>query len=55
MSYKIRFIDSFRFMSDSVSDLVDNLSGMFYSVECKKFMKRKKNYSECGFVGLKKR
>ena len=32
---KLRFIDSFRFMSASLLDLVDNLSGIFKK-ECKK-------------------
>ena len=32
---KLRFIDSFRFMSTSLSELVDNMSGIFNSIECK--------------------
>ena len=38
--YKLRFIDSFRFMSVSSSGLVDNLSGIFNSLECKSFMEK---------------
>ena len=34
IAYKLRFIDSFRFMSTSLSDLVD-MSGKFNSIECK--------------------
>ena len=34
ISYKIKFIDSFRFMSSSLSDLVDNLSDGLHSDEC---------------------
>ena len=41
ITYKLRFTDSFRFMSTSLSDLVDNLSGIF-DKECKKCMERKK-------------
>ena len=32
---KLRFIDSFRFVATSLSELVDNISGIFSSIECK--------------------
>ena len=35
IAYKLRFIDIFRFMSASLSELADNLSGTFNSIECK--------------------
>ena len=50
--YKLRFIDSFRFMSISLSDLIDNLSGIFYSIECKSCIEKIKINSECCFVRL---
>ena len=40
ITYKLKFIDSYRFMSTSLSNLVDNLSGV-YDKECKKCMERK--------------
>ena len=46
ITYKLRFIDSFRFMSISLSKLVDNLSEM-YKKECKGY---KPVYD---FIGLK--
>ena len=43
ITHKLRFIDSFRFMNFSLSDLVDNLSGrIFNSIVCTKCMERKK-------------
>ena len=42
ITYKLNFIDSYRFMSTSLSNLVDNLSGV-YDKECKKCKERKKN------------
>ena len=34
-THKLIFIDSFRFMSTSLSDLIDNMSGEFNSIQCK--------------------
>ena len=34
IAYNLRFIDSFRFMSTSLSELVD-MSGNFHSIQCK--------------------
>ena len=53
ITYKLKFIDSFRFMSDSLSNLVDNTSGIFNSVECKSCIEKIKINSECCLVGLK--
>ena len=38
---KLNFIDSYKFMSTSLSNLVDNLSGV-YDKECKRCMKKNK-------------
>ena len=40
-------------MSASLSNLADNLSGIFYSIEYKSCMEKIKINSECCFVGLK--
>ena len=53
VTYKLSFIDSFRFMSTSLSELVDNTSGIFNSIECKSCIEKIKINSECCFVGLK--
>ena len=53
ISYKLRFIDSFRFMSASLSDLIDNLSEFSYSIECKSCMEKIKITSECCLGGIK--
>ena len=42
ITYKLKFIDSYRFMSFSLSNLVDTLSGV-YDKECTRCMERKKN------------
>ena len=47
--YKLKFIDSYRFMSTSLSSLVDNLS----EINNKKCMERKKIRSECKFIEFK--
>ena len=48
---KLRFIDSFIFMSTSLLELVDNMSGIFDSIECKSCIENIKINSECCFVG----
>ena len=40
-------------MSASLSDLVDNMSGIFNSIKCKSCMEKIKINLECCFVGLK--
>ena len=48
ITYKLKLIDSFRFINTLLSDLVDNLSEI-YSKKCKD----KNCKSECDFIGLK--
>ena len=50
ITYKLKFIDSYRFMQRKFSDLVDNLSRI-NKKECRSFMKRKKIKSKCEFIG----
>ena len=54
ISHKLRLIDSFRFMSTSLSELVDNMSGIFNTIECKSCIEKIKINLECCFIGLKK-
>ena len=53
ITHKLKFIDSLRFMSTLLSELVDNTSGIFNSIECKSCIEKIKINSECCFVGLK--
>ena len=53
ITYKLKFVDSFRFMQTSLSELVDNTSGIFKSMECKSCIEKNKIDSECCFVELK--
>ena len=53
ITYKLKFIDSFRFIPDSLSNLVDNTPGIFNSIECKSCIEKIKINSECCFDGLK--
>ena len=53
VTYKLKFVGSFRFMPDSLSNLVDNTSGIFDSIEGKSCIEKIKMNSECRFVGLK--
>ena len=52
ITYNIKFIDSFRFMTNKLSDLVDDLSEI-YKKECKWCEEKRKIKSTCGFIGLK--
>ena len=51
-TYKLKFIDSFRFMLTSLSSLVDN-SSEIYKKKCKGCKQRRKITSVCNFIGLK--
>ena len=54
ITHKLRFIDNFRFMPTSLSELVDNLSGkIFNCIECKKCLEREKINSKYCFDKLK--
>ena len=53
ITYRIKFIDSFSLMPDSLSNLVNTTSGIFNSIECKSFIEKIKINSECCYVGLK--
>ena len=50
ITYKLKFIDSFRFMSTPLSSLIDNLSG---KKECKGCKERRKVKSVHNFIGPK--
>ena len=50
---KLSFIDSFRFISASLSDLVDKMYGICNRIECKPCMGKIKINLECYFVELK--
>ena len=49
ITYKLKVIDSYRFISTSLSNLVDKVSG-FYDKECKKCMKIKETRLNCEFI-----
>ena len=53
ITHKPRFTDSFRFMSTSLLERVDNMPGIFNSIECKSCIEKIKINSECCFVRLK--
>ena len=52
ITHKLKFIDSFRFMSTLLSKLVDNLSKI-YKKEYKGCGERNQIKSVCSFIGLK--
>ena len=52
IAYKLKFVNSLRFMTSKLSDLVDNLSEI-YKKECKGCMERKEIKSTCKFIELK--
>ena len=47
---KLKFIDKFRFMPYSVSELVDNTFRSFNSIECKSCIEKIKIKSECCII-----
>ena len=52
VTYKLKFIDSFRFMSSSLSSLVNNVYEIFSKI-CRGCRERIKNESVCDFIVLK--
>ena len=53
ITHKLNFIDSFSFMTASLSDLVDSMSKIFISKLCIKCMGKNKIKAECKFNWLK--
>ena len=53
ITHKLNFIDSFSFMTASLSDLVDSMSKIFISKLCIKCMEKNKINAECKFNWLK--
>ena len=49
IAYNLKFIDSFRFISSSLSDLVHYMSGIFNSVDCKSCIENIEINSEAVF------
>ena len=52
IKYKLKFIDSYRFIQSKLSDLVDNLSEI-NKQECPKCMGKKKIKWECNYIGFR--
>ena len=52
ITYKIKFVNSCRFMESKLSNLADNVSEI-NNKDCEICMERKKNRSECEFIMLK--
>ena len=52
ITYKIKFVDTCRFMPSKLSDIVHNLSEV-NNKDCKTCIERKKIRSECEFIWLK--
>ena len=52
ITYKLKFIDSYRFMLTSLSNLLDNLSGV-YEKEYNRCRERKKMGLNCELIGCK--
>ena len=52
ITYKIKFVDTCRFMPSKLSGLVDKLSEI-NNKDCKTCIERKNIKSECEFIGLK--
>ena len=53
ITYKSKFIDTYRFMRSKLSDLVDNFSKI-NNKDCKICMESKNIKSECDFIGFRK-
>ena len=54
ITYKLKFSDNFTFMPASLSELVDNTSGIFNSIERKSWIEKIKINSEYCFCRIKK-
>ena len=52
ITYKLKFIDSYRFMQSSLSSLADNLSET-NNKDCKRCLERNKIKSKCQYIKLK--